>query len=262
MRFILLLFFSTSILACDKPLTVNYGPFVSLLVVEHFFGEFHKSLASKSKCKVDFQLNKDFDQFVQSLFEKTHTLAVVPSAYHETMVRLGYVHFSSEYNEKARQFHVIAKRKSGINKLEDLSGRKVLIMSSLSASGSYFIEELDKLGLLPKVELHYNFAYENMVLAVLKNEVDAAVIIQGYWNLISPSIRENQIKIIKSISTKSDAHFYILKEYSSLIPIANESLKSSAIEWGNPTIYESDSALLKGLLKERLEQFLEDKKTN
>jgi len=258
MRFLLILLFSASAWSCEKPLVINYGPYVSLLVVDQFLGVFHQSLAEKTGCKVSYQLHKDYDDYLLSLFRKETALALTPGTYYDVMIQRGYKLVASESRNKKRQIHVIAKKKSAMNTLKDLESHKVAIISSLSLSGSYFKGELDKLGLLPSVELHFNPAYESMVLSVMKGELDAAVVIQEYWNALDPNLRENHLKIIKTFMVEPDATFYVLKEFAHLSPIIKEELTKTIIDWDEPYEKAVGPELLKSLLQSRLDQFMRD----
>ena len=67
MRVLILLFsisLSSSVWACQQPITINYAPFVSLLVVKKFFGSFHEQLQQTSGCAVSYVIQRNFDEFV------------------------------------------------------------------------------------------------------------------------------------------------------------------------------------------------------
>ena len=256
MRFFLFLFLlSPFAWSCERPLTINYGPYVSLLVIETFFGEFHAELEKSTGCKVDYQLHRDFETYLISLFRKEKSMTLAPSAYYQILSDSGYIQVASEKQAKHKHLHIIARKNASIESIEDLVGRRVAVISSLSSSGSYFIEALKSRDLLSKVEIHFGGAYDTMILSVIKNEFDAAVIVQEYWKLLDQRIRDSQLKVIATLITSPFSDFYVDNAIKRYIPEIKQAIQKMPITWGEPSQQAAGSKLLQDLLQKKQQQF-------
>lgn len=249
------LIFSSHTLACSQPITINYAPFVSPLVVTKFFGEFHQQLEQASGCSVSYTIQRDFEEFVMALFRREYTLAVVPGPYFNVLKQLDYSAVASQIINGPRKAYVIARKKENIFNMNDLAGRKVLVNSPLSASGSVFLEAARNLDLLKKMEIQHRNSYDNMMMSVLKGGWDAAVIITEYWYSLDERIRQNHLRIVEELEANVSTEFVILKERVSLAPMVYKALQSSNIEWGKPNSQATGPEHLEILLHAKLKEF-------
>jgi len=250
-----LLSFSSIVSACDQPISISYAPFVSLLVVDRFFGGFHRELEALTGCKVTYQIHRDFEHFLQALFLREHTLAITPGNYFKVLKPLNYEVVSTLTSERNRNFYVIANSKSMISNLNELVGKKAFIVSPLSGSGSHFLAKLNELGLTNKVDIEYINSYDAMILAIIKGEGAAAVIVDEYWGVLDRHVREKSLKIIAQIETNTSTDFVILKEHAALAPQVRSSLQASELVWGEPNNQANGPELLESLLQSRFEVF-------
>lgn len=256
---VLILFFCLSLppyaFACQQPITINYAPFVSLLVVKKFFGSFHDELEQASGCQVTYIIQRDFEAFVSALYRREHTLAIVPGPYFNVLKQLGYSAVASQVQMGQRELFVIAKKKKGLNSLSDLVGRHVLVNSPLSASGSFFLETLSKLEILTAITLEQRNSYDNMIISVLKGDADAAVIITEYWEALDESIRNEHLSLVAKLDIQTSTEFVILKERENLKPLVYGALNTGSIKWGKPNERAKGPKSLEQLLQNKLQQF-------
>mgnify|MGYP005991065227 CR=1 FL=1 len=258
MRVLILLFsisLSSSVLACQQPITINYAPFVSLLVVKKFFGSFHEQLQQTSGCAVSYVIQRNFDEFVAALYAREHTLAIVPGPYFNVLKQLNYSAVASQIQTKHRDLLVIAKKKSKLNSLADLAGRHVLVNSPLSASGNFFLDTISKLELLDKMTIQHLSSYDNMILLVLKGDADAAVIIPEYWEALDASVRNQHLNVVKKLRVKTSTEFVVLKEREDLAPLVYQALNTGSIKWGKPNKSAVGPKSLEQLLQLKLQQY-------
>ncbi len=251
-----ILLFSPLSLACERPITILYAPFVTLLVMDKFFGEFHQELEVLTGCEVKYRLARDFEGFVLSLFKQEANLTIVPGGYYPAMKRVGYVRVASMDKNNYRNIFVVTQKKYNYASLQDLIGHTILIASPLSSSGSFFLAELEAMNLTGKVNISDNHTYDSMVLSLLKGKVDAVVMIDEYWELLDESIKHNQLKQIMQIKSRATTEFIALKEFAYLIPKINQALKKSSIKWKAVNEPVLDSVSLKKLLEQKLNEFL------
>ncbi|MGK0444427.1 MAG: ABC-type phosphate/phosphonate transport system substrate-binding protein [Bermanella sp.] len=242
-------------LPCEEPITISYGPFVTLLVVQKYFGEFHKRLEESSGCMVRYKIQRDFDQFLMALFRREDTLAVVPGPYFNVLKRMGYLAVSTQVRVEPRVSYIVSKKGKGISRLNDLVGRKVLVSSHLASSGSFFVQALTDEGLLEHVMVDYEHAYDSMLFAVLRNEADAAVLIEEYWLSLDEHIRNNNLSLVAEIKSDASTEFVMLKERHNIAPMVLDALQASEMRWGPPATKAIGSPLLETLLLNKLEQF-------
>ena len=258
MRVLIVLFclnLPSYVLACQQPITINYAPFVSLLVVDKFFGSFHEQLEKTSGCPVDFIIQRNFDEFVSALFHREHTLAIVPGPYFNVLKQLDYLAVASQLVEEQRAVLVIAKKKRGWNGLTDLIGHRVLVNSPLSASGSFFLDSAKKQALLNQIKIEQRNSYDNMIFSVLKGDADAAAIIAEYWGALDEGIRNDHLSIIARLEIQASTEFVVLKEREDLIPVIYNALNAGALKWGKPNDQAFGPKPLEQLLQNKLQQF-------
>lgn len=256
----LVLAFPSFTLACERPITILYAPFVSLLVMDEFFGEFHEELEVLSGCEVNYLLSRDFEDFVQRLFQRATSLTIVPGAYYQAMQRIGYIRVASMDNHNSRNIYVVTQKKRTYSNLQDLIGHKVLIASPLSSSGSFFLSEVDALNLTSKIDIQENYAYDSMMLSLLKGKVDAVVVIEEYWKLLGESIKNNQLKLVVRLKSQATTEFIALKEFAYLTPKINQALKKSTIKWKPAKAPVLGSLSLQKRLEQKLNEFLIEQK--
>lgn len=245
----------TNALACHKPISISYGPFVSLLIVKKFFGDFHQELEKHTGCKVNFKIQRDFHEFTMGLFRREHTLAILPGPYFNVLKKIGYVAVASQVLLEPRKNYVISLKKSNFTDIQSLQGRKVLVSSPLASSGSYFLQTLTELDILNQVEIEYGNTYDSMMLSVLRKEADAAVMIKEYWHLLDDNLRENQLDVVAVLEANASTEFVIQKERQALSPMVYEALQSSYLKWGKANQTATGSSLLEKLLMDKLKQF-------
>ena len=259
MRVLILAFvlFTTHVhsLPCEEPITISYGPFVTLLVVQKYFGEFHKRLEESSGCIVRYKIQRDFDQFLMALFRREDTLAVVPGPYFNVLKEMDYLAVSTQVRVEPRVSYIVSKKGKDISRLNDLAGRKVLVSSPFASSGSFFVQALTDQGLLKQVKVEYDHAYESMLFAVLRNEADAAVLIEEYWFSLDERIRSNNLSLVAKLKSDASTEFVIVKERQKLAPVILDALQASEITWGPPATKAIGSPSLEALLFNKLEQF-------
>ncbi|MGR6872321.1 PhnD/SsuA/transferrin family substrate-binding protein [Pseudomonas sp. HK3] len=250
--------FSSYILACSQPITINYAPFVSLLVVEKFFGDFHLKLRKESGCEVKYSIQKNFDDFLIALFERKHTLAIVPGPYFNVLKQLNYSVVASQIIKGPRQIYLIAHKKSPLTGLGDLIGKDVFVNSPLSASGSSFLQHVDELNLLGHIHFDQRSFYDSMILSLLKGEGDAAVVIEEYWFSLNQVVRDSQLKIIEKLDAPASTEFIILKERVSLAPVIFDALQASFFKWGTGNKRAIGTPRLEALLQRKLQQYQQE----
>ena len=256
MRLFFLVIFSPLLFACNQPLTISYAPFISLLLVNELLGEFHRELQAETGCKVEYSLSNNFESFLLDVFRKKSQMTLVPTAYSTVLQRTGYQVIASERSHVRREFVIISNKLSGIQTIDDLAGRKIQVISQLSSSGDYLLELLEQKGLMASVKVHYGGTYDVMVLSVLKNQVDAAVIIPEYFNAVDKRLRERKIKVIGTIRVNSDVDLLAVNIDDKTIPIIRKALRHTPIEWGDPLTSERGSKNLRMLLDKKYKQFL------
>lgn len=247
--------------ACSQPITINYAPFVSPLVVNTFFGEFHQQLEQSSGCQVSYTIQRDFEEFVMALFRREYTLAIVPGPYFNVLKQLDYSAVASQILNGPREIYVIARKRENIIAINDLIGRTVLVNSPLSASGSLFLEAARNLGILKKMDIQHRNSYDNMMMSVLKGDGDAAVIITEYWLSLDEHIRRNHLRIVAKVDAHASTEFVILKERASLAPMVYKALQSSNVKWGKPNIQAVGPKHLEMLLQVKLKEFQQGQAT-
>lgn len=247
--------FSAQAMSCEKPITINYAPFVSLLVVQKYFGGFHQHLKETSGCLIDYKIQQNFEDFIESLFRHEHTLAIVPGPYFDILKNLDYVAIASKAQTETRKTYVISRKEDSFINMQSLSGRKVLVSSPLTSSGSYFVEELMKLNLVDKVQIEYDNAYDAMLLNVLRNSVDAVVVIEEYWNILDDKLKAHKLKVLAEIDSPASIEVVLLKERQELASIVFDALQLSEIEWAAPKADAVGSSLLRTRLNQKLKEY-------
>jgi ABC-type phosphate/phosphonate transport system substrate-binding protein len=226
-----------------------------MLVVEKYFGKFHKRLERNTGCAVRYRIQKDFEYFIESMFKREYTIVLVPGPYFNVLKQLDYIAVSSQILSEPRHSYVVAKKEKGISNLMDLKGHKVVISSPFASSGSFFLQALKTNGLSNDVQVEGDYSYDRMVMDVLKNKADAAVLIEEFWALMDPRLRDTHLNVVAKLKSDASTEFLILKEQESLAPHVLTALQASLLKWGKPAENAHGSASLEALLIEKLANF-------
>ncbi|MGB3667815.1 MAG: PhnD/SsuA/transferrin family substrate-binding protein [Bermanella sp.] len=243
------------VFACDKPITISYGPYVSSMVVDTYFGQFHKNLQASTGCDVEFRIQQDFEQFIEALFRREAALSLVPGPYFNIIKSLGYVAVSSQILAAPRFTYVVAKKETLLFNLNDLKGRTVLAASPYASSGSFFLQALINENLSDQVQIQYGYSYDRMIMDVLKNGTDAAVLIEEYWALVDPRLKTHHLNVVAKLSSNASSEFVILEERQHLATVILDALQASKLKWGPPLKEAVGSNALDQLLRDKLFEF-------
>ncbi len=226
-------FFGSQAWACPKPITISYGPYVSLLTIKHNFGHIHEELARQTDCPVEYILYSNFDHYINSLVRQKHTITFVPKVYMSGLNELGYG-FVSRLIQPDKLLRIIVRRESGVHSIKDLGGKKILALSPFSGSGARLLEKLSEHEILSRVKVEYGGNYESMLFSVIQGKADATIVVPQYWNIFDKRVREKYLKVIYSIPVGSP-HYAILGEHEELGGILKGVLNNeSVLKWGKP----------------------------
>ncbi len=252
---ILLLLFSVNAAACKEPITISYGPYVTLLTVNSFFSELHDDLSEATGCLVEYKLYKDFDTFIDSLIRQEHALSVVPGSYLGALKGLSYKHIASikNTNETTR---VLVRASSNIKSLNDLTGKHVMAISPFSESGARLLQALDDKKLLPFVRMEYGHNYESMVFSVISGKADAAVIIPEYWELLDKGIRTRSLNIIAKLPYLTAGFVMLPSDHKLDNILLKLLLKNQGLAWDKPVLPVSGLEVIDKLIKRRTAELL------
>jgi len=237
--------------ACEAPLNIAYGPYVSILIVNQYLRPLHEALAKVTGCAVDFTLHSDFEGLISSLEASPRQLALVPGPYAGVFTRRQYVDLGQMIRED-KGFYLVVPFHSPVKELADLKGKQVMILSILSETGSRFMQELSDKGLARDVVVSPGRSYERMLMALMRDRGDAAVIYHEYWELLDESIREKHLRIVKTYLA-GKPHF-IGKGLSrdEVEKIQAALLESGPLKWQKPDMPTRSVSVLEATIRDVL----------
>jgi len=237
------------VLACDKPISFAYGPYVTLNRLQAF-EVLHRYFERSTGCAVEFQAYSSIEVLMSDLLNKKHTFAFVPGIYYQAMEEHGYSLVVSMSRSQLLGNYVITQHDTPYTQLSDLWGRSVAILDPYASSSLHFVKELEKLGMRDTVKFEVINNYEEIVLKVFEYSVDAGVVVGTYWNQIDEMIRKRNLKVIHKYNFDGKGGYIGLTEEKEL----SKQLLESLIQllpgtWSDPIPSERYPDAVKALMQ-------------
>jgi ABC-type phosphate/phosphonate transport system substrate-binding protein len=224
-----------SALACDKPITIAYGPYVTLLMVNQFLVSAHEELEAETGCEVKYTLFDSFDGLIESIVKKEHAMAGVPGSYTASLQLIGYEQVAT-LDLGENDSYLVVHKNSEIESLENLSGKKVMFMGGLSESGASLLRALKDTKVIDAVVLENKSSYENMLISLIRKEVDAVMVVTEYWRLLSKNIRESSLRIL--YREPGNLMDYIVQTNNEVLKVKfrNALRRDAKLKWIDPEV--------------------------
>jgi phosphonate transport system substrate-binding protein len=206
----LLLFFSLMVLSCLAPVIasaeIRFAILPRLGIVDLFtmFKPLEEYLTAEAGEKVSILVPKDFAAFKEAVKAGEATLGFAnPVIYVELRKDLDIEPLAlAEERKGGAKFRgiIIAKKDSGINKIQDLKGKKLVFVDKDSAAGYIFqVMLLSKAGMDIKKDvtlLPFAKKHDNVTIAVSNGTADAGGIREDDFEKMKYKVNLSELKIV------------------------------------------------------------------
>jgi ABC-type phosphate/phosphonate transport system substrate-binding protein len=256
-RLIVILFLGQlgSVIACDSDIVIGYTPFVSSLTINKFFDSFHKKLALEIDCPVRYVRSKNFDEVLSGLSTYKYDAMLLPGAYHSAAMKLGYDLIATV--ERNDSIFIVANKKFKGRDLVDFAGLDILILDHFSESGAQFEQAMADVNMLSKVNIHEGSSYERMVLSVINDEFDIAVILPEYWDILSSEVKGRHLRVVKKIPSFQPGMVTPPKSEEFNKVLYQVLIQDTRLTWGEPKMRVQNLPILDAFIKEKMLDLLE-----
>jgi len=228
-----LMILSTSLYACETPIRMLYGPYVTLLMVQKLLTPMHNRVEKASGCEVEYTLASSFEDLANKLVELEHDFALVPASYSAITLEMGYERFVS-ISEENRYIYIVAHAQSNIHSLNDLTGKELLSISPLSESGASFEQLLREKQLRSRVKVVNGNNYEQNIFKVLSGQSDSAIAISIYWDQLDDYMKSKKLKVVSKLKSRPAEFVKRFGRDHIAQPVRNVLLTETALTWELP----------------------------
>ena len=202
---VILLFYTQHSYACNKPITIQVGAFLSSTFIQQYWMDFALDIEKQMGCPVKVQASSSYKQYLDILISGQGDLFFVPNHYVQALLNKGLAPIIKSSNDA--QVYIISQQ--SIYK----HGPDVLIDGTILVPGLYTRAYLElkrwlKINHLEnKVKFDFNHSHDAATLLMLEGKYSAAVVLGSIYNKLPQSIKSKYPAI--KLKNKSGASVLI-----------------------------------------------------
>ena len=190
---------------CNKPITLQVGPFLTSTFIEQYWMDFALDIKKQMGCPVKVQPSSSYTQYLNTLISGQGDVFLVPNHYVKALLKKGLTPIIKSTD--GAQVYIISKYNINKNGPNILIGGTILVPSRYTRAYLELEDWLNQNQLKNKVRLNLNHSHDTTMLLMLKGDYSAAVVLDAIYKKL-PNIIKAKYPATK-LKNKSGASMLI-----------------------------------------------------
>lgn len=213
--------------ACQKPISILYGPFITEWFINAQLKDTHNKIAEFTQCQVTFHISKNYLFYQNKIKQKEYDIVLVSSPQAPYILPIGYQRLA--YGLGPVKLGVYSRLDGNINTLKDLKNKQVLLNGDTSIAAIGWQHMSSKALKSNEVGIVYTVDTDALLIRLLKGDAQAATTFQPFYKRLPKSLQDKLI-LLDQIDIKHPGAILLNKDRLSHL---QNNIKEAYLSTGN-----------------------------